>query len=65
MGIHSADAPGSGDARRGLIPMPIANNVVLGANVQIHHPSLVNLYGLPDAKFGNPNYCTGPLANLA
>jgi len=25
--------------------MPIAPDVVLGANVQIHHPSLVNLYG--------------------
>jgi UDP-2-acetamido-3-amino-2,3-dideoxy-glucuronate N-acetyltransferase len=25
--------------------MPIAPDVVLGANVQIHHPALVNLYG--------------------
>lgn len=25
--------------------MPIADNVVLGANVTIHHPELVNLYG--------------------
>lgn len=25
--------------------MPIAANVVLGANVRIHHPDLVNLYG--------------------
>jgi UDP-2-acetamido-3-amino-2,3-dideoxy-glucuronate N-acetyltransferase len=35
--------------------MPIADNVVLGANVQIHHPSLVNLYGCrvgDDVKIG-------------
>jgi acetyltransferase-like isoleucine patch superfamily enzyme len=35
--------------------MPIADNVVLGANVQIHHPSLVNLYGCRvgnDVKIG-------------
>ncbi len=35
--------------------MPIAENVVLGANVQIHHPSLVNLYGCTigdDVKIG-------------
>ena len=25
--------------------MPIADNVVLGVNVQIYHPALVNLYG--------------------
>lgn len=35
--------------------MPIADNVVLGTNVQIHHPSLVNLYGCrigSDVKIG-------------
>ncbi len=35
--------------------MPIADDVVLGANVQIHHPSLVNLYGCRvgnDVKIG-------------
>ncbi|HZR26906.1 MAG TPA: acyltransferase [Vicinamibacterales bacterium] len=35
--------------------MPIADNVVLGSNVQIHHPSLVNLYGCrigSDVKVG-------------
>jgi len=35
--------------------MPIAPDVVLGANVQIHHPSLVNLYGCrigSDVKIG-------------
>ena len=35
--------------------MPIAENVVLGANVQIHHPALVNLYGCTigdDVKIG-------------
>jgi len=35
--------------------MPIADSVVLGANVQIHHPSLVNLYGCrigSDVKVG-------------
>lgn len=35
--------------------MPIAADVVLGANVQIHHPSLVNLYGCSignDVKIG-------------
>jgi acetyltransferase-like isoleucine patch superfamily enzyme len=35
--------------------MPIASNVVLGDNVQIHHPSLVNLYGCrvgSDVKIG-------------
>lgn len=35
--------------------MPIAPDVVLGANVQIHHPSLVNLYGCrvgDDVKIG-------------
>ena len=25
--------------------MPIADSVTLGRDVQIHHPSLVNLYG--------------------
>ena len=36
--------------------MPIAPDVVLGANVQIHHPSLVNLYGCrigSDVKIGS------------
>ena len=35
--------------------MPIAPDVVLGANVQIHHPALVNLYGCrigSDVKIG-------------
>ncbi|MCC7418324.1 MAG: N-acetyltransferase [Acidobacteria bacterium] len=35
--------------------MPIADSVVLGANVQIHHPALVNLYGCTigdDVKIG-------------
>lgn len=35
--------------------MPIAPDVVLGANVQIYHPSLVNLYGCrigSDVKIG-------------
>ena len=35
--------------------MPIAENVTLGSNVQIHHPSLVNLYGCrigDDVKIG-------------
>jgi acetyltransferase-like isoleucine patch superfamily enzyme len=35
--------------------MPIAADVVMGANVQIHHPSLVNLYGCrigSDVKIG-------------
>lgn len=35
--------------------MPIAADVVLGANVTIHHPSLVNLYGCrigDDVKIG-------------
>ena len=35
--------------------MPIAPDVVLGANVQIHHPGLVNLYGCrigSDVKIG-------------
>ena len=35
--------------------MPIAADVVLGANVQIHHPQLVNLYGCrigDDVKIG-------------
>ena len=35
--------------------MPIAADVVLGANVQIHHPHLVNLYGCrigDDVKIG-------------
>jgi UDP-2-acetamido-3-amino-2,3-dideoxy-glucuronate N-acetyltransferase len=35
--------------------MPIAPDVVLGANVRIHHPSLVNLYGCrvgDDVKIG-------------
>jgi UDP-2-acetamido-3-amino-2,3-dideoxy-glucuronate N-acetyltransferase len=35
--------------------MPIADNVVLGPNVQIYHPSLVNLYGCTiggDVKIG-------------
>jgi UDP-2-acetamido-3-amino-2,3-dideoxy-glucuronate N-acetyltransferase len=35
--------------------MPIAADVVIGANVQIHHPSLVNLYGCrigSDVKIG-------------
>jgi len=35
--------------------VPIAADVVLGANVQIHHPSLVNLYGCRvgnDVKIG-------------
>ena len=35
--------------------MPIAANVVLGANVLIHHPDLVNLYGCQigdDVKIG-------------
>src|SRR6202795_258703 len=35
--------------------MPIAENVVLGAHTQIHHPSLVNLYGCTigdDVKIG-------------
>jgi UDP-2-acetamido-3-amino-2,3-dideoxy-glucuronate N-acetyltransferase len=35
--------------------MPISDNVVLGVNVQIHHPSLVNLYGCRvgnDVKIG-------------
>jgi len=35
--------------------MPIADNVVLGSNVQIHHPALVNLYGCrigSDVKVG-------------
>ena len=35
--------------------MPIAADVTLGANVQIHHPSLVNLYGCrigDDVKIG-------------
>ncbi len=26
--------------------------------------SLQNAYGIPDATFGNPDYCTGPLAGL-
>lgn len=26
--------------------------------------SLLNLYGMPDTKFGNPMFCTGPLTNL-
>ena len=26
--------------------------------------SVLNLFGLPDAKFGHPDYCTGPLAGL-
>lgn len=35
--------------------MPIASDVVLGDNVQIHHPALVNLYGCrigSDVKIG-------------
>lgn len=35
--------------------MPVAPDVVLGRNVQIHHPSLVNLYGCrigDDVKIG-------------
>lgn len=35
--------------------MPIAPDVILGANVQIHHPALVNLYGCrigSDVKIG-------------
>jgi UDP-2-acetamido-3-amino-2,3-dideoxy-glucuronate N-acetyltransferase len=35
--------------------MPIAADVMIGANVQIHHPSLVNLYGCrigSDVKIG-------------
>jgi UDP-2-acetamido-3-amino-2,3-dideoxy-glucuronate N-acetyltransferase len=35
--------------------MPISASVVMGANVQIHHPDLVNLYGCrigDDAKIG-------------
>lgn len=35
--------------------MPIAADVVMGANVRIHHPSLVNLYGCrigSDVKIG-------------
>lgn len=35
--------------------MPVAADVVMGANVQIHHPSLVNLYGCrigSDVKIG-------------
>ena len=35
--------------------MPIAPDVILGAHVQIHHPSLVNLYGCrigSDVKIG-------------
>jgi len=26
--------------------------------------SILNLFGLPDTKFGHPDYCTGPLAGL-
>ena len=35
--------------------MPISANVIMGANVQIHHPDLVNLYGCrlgDDVKIG-------------
>jgi hypothetical protein len=27
--------------------------------------SLLNVFGLPDTTFGNPDYCTGPLSGLA
>jgi hypothetical protein len=26
--------------------------------------SLLNVFGLPDKTFGNPDYCSGPLAKL-
>lgn len=36
---------GRAPAIRSTNPMPITNDVILGRNVKIHHPELVNLYG--------------------
>jgi hypothetical protein len=35
-----------------------------GKSVNDLHASLCNAFGIADAKFGNPAYCSGPLADL-
>jgi hypothetical protein len=49
-------------------PLRMGRFLQYGSNQTVKHNdllvSLLNVFGLPDKTFGNPAYCTGPLARL-